>query len=130
MLTQNMEKDWMKSRGIKAQEWTEREKEWLGDRQEPDYPAACVRILKDKWDLNQEDCKCCCYHTRLTLFCPLSSDYKDAAEFEARVAVLLTGALYSTPCNACLDSADKISCRACRLKYARLEAEYEMDAER
>ena len=59
----------------------------------------------------------------------LVPDYKDAAEFEARVAELLTGALYLTPCNTCLYSTEKISCRTCRLKYARIEAEYLLERE-
>lgn len=54
-------------------------------------------------------------------------DYKDAAEFEARVAVLLTDrdAPYVPPCHIVCDHRRK--CRACRLMYARLAVEAEME---
>lgn len=60
--------------------------------------------------------------------CPLTEhDFRDAAEFEARVAVLLTDrdAPYVPPCHIVCNHRRK--CRACRLMYARLAAEAEMD---
>lgn len=52
---------------------------------------------------------------------------QDAAEFEARVALLLTGrdAPYMPPCHIVCNHRRK--CRACRLMYARLVVEAEMD---
>lgn len=61
--------------------------------------------------------------------CPLANqDFQDAAEFEARVAVLLTDrdAPYVPPCHIVCNHRRK--CRACRLMYARLAVEAEMDA--
>lgn len=57
----------------------------------------------------------------------LVDDFQDAAEFEARVAVLLTGrdAPYMPPCHIVCNHRRK--CRACRLMYARLVVEAEMD---
>ena len=63
--------------------------------------------------------------------CPLTEhDFRDAAEFEARVAVLLTGrdAPYMPPCHIVCNHRRK--CRACRLMYARLAVEAEMEAKR
>lgn len=60
--------------------------------------------------------------------CPLTTqDFRDAAEFEARVAVLLTDrdAPYMPPCHIVCNHRRK--CRACRLMYARLAVEAEMD---
>lgn len=58
----------------------------------------------------------------------LVDDFRDAAEFEARVAVLLTDrdAPYVPPCHIVCNHRRK--CRACRLMYARLAAEAEMEA--
>ena len=54
-------------------------------------------------------------------------DMQDAAEFEARVAVLLTDRddTYIPPCHIVCNHRRK--CRACRLMYARLAIEAEMD---
>ena len=66
--------------------WTEQEKKWLEARSKPEYPAACVRIhKKDKWDLDQEDCRDCLHNESRAYFCPLAPDYIDAALFEAHV---------------------------------------------
>ena len=55
-------------------------------------------------------------------------NFEDAAEFEARVAVLLTDRddTYIPPCH--IVCHHKRKCRACRLMYARLAAEAEMEA--
>jgi len=152
MLTQDMEKDWMKSRGIKAQGWTEQEKKWIEDRQKLYYPAACVRILESQWSLNQEDCECCFYYTRQVCFCPLSPNYKDAAEFEARVAVeAINLSSADVPCAHGMQSFWETSCPLrttkiykdgklvdfqeegcgewCLLRMARIEVERDMEAE-
>ena len=63
--------------------------------------------------------------------CPLTEhDFRDAAELEARVAVLLTDrdAPYMPPCHIVCNHRRK--CRACRLMYARLAVEAEMEAKR
>ena len=56
-------------------------------------------------------------------------EWIDAAEFEARVAMALAGPIYLTPCNEMACEHWRISCLSCRLKYARLEAEYKMETE-
>jgi hypothetical protein len=68
-------------------------------------------------------------------FCPVEySDWKDAAEFAARVAATLTGLkAEELPCYPnflCPYSAKLIgSCKACYLKHARLAVEQEMEKE-
>ena len=66
----------------------------------------------------------------------LEPDYKDAAEFESRVARQLTrmpeDEIYPSPCifgNSRLCSLDctEMDCRDARLKWARLQAEEEME---
>lgn len=68
-------------------------------------------------------------------FCPVEhSGYRDAAEFEARVAVYLA----KSPCLTCPDNKQGGCCtrkmargrdvvEACRLKHARLAVEQEME---
>lgn len=83
--------------------------------------SACFRGEKSGW--MQAECR---FFQRNDLI----PDYKDAAEFEARVA---TKALtrFDT-CNDCSGfifedcSWDELSCEAVRLKYARLQVEKEM----
>lgn len=57
--------------------------------------------------------------------CPLVSDYRDAAEFEARVAAKLAADCHD--CGRCkiVDLCNGI-CKQERLKYARIEVEEEM----
>ena len=117
MLTHDMEKDWMESRGINTSiEWTEQEKKWLGEREER-FAIHVIysnpQIIPSYWQTFA-----------------LTPDYKDAAEFEARVVMALAGYIHLTPCHdemACENG--RISCLSCRLKYARLEAEYKMENE-
>lgn len=64
--------------------------------------------------------------------CPLTEhDFRDAAEFEARVARELTNPTgdYMPLCipDDC-DFHDRHNCRECRLMHARLAAEAEMEA--
>lgn len=60
------------------------------------------------------------------------ADYRDAAEFEARVALLLAQKYGAwEPCyhSHCTEGADTVAdCMECRLKHARLAVEQEMDA--
>ena len=66
--------------------------------------------------------------------CPLVTDYRDASEFEARVArkqkikrafTDIEGACTINP--HCPDGCPDMLCTECRLKYARLKAEEEME---
>ncbi len=65
------------------------------------------------------------------LYCPLT-DYvlPDVVEFEARVAVLLTDRddTYIPPCH--IVCSHYRNCRECRMMYARLAVEAEMEAKR
>lgn len=57
------------------------------------------------------------------------NDFKDAAEFEARVAKRV---LLLPPCaglGECVEPNIRLSCEECRLKHARLAVEKEMEAE-
>lgn len=103
---------------------TEKERKWLEKRRTKDAPCGAC------WRWCRTECKEAC--DRLT------SDYRDAAEFEARVAEKLT---LKEPCplpeNADLDDCpyfteddgSAFSCRWCRLKRARITVEEEMDNE-
>ena len=65
----------------------------------------------------------------------IREDYKDAAEFEARVAALLTDACCLDYClvpededaEFCSPSQRGLKCKWCRMMWARLVAEEEMD---
>lgn len=123
---------------------TEAEKKWLEERKQPNYPAACTRLRPiKKWGkvqvMTEKECRPICgydYNWR-DWECVLlltKNDYKDAAEFEARVAAKLA----QSPCWSCPEKS-KLSCprgkseangrpkaEACRLKHARLAVEEEM----
>lgn len=104
---------------------TEDEKRWLGLRKN-----LCARC-----EFNLYDNPCIQYGKRGTsgecpgFYSTLCAEYNfvDAAEFEARVAVLLTDrdAPYVPPCHIVCNHRRK--CRACRLMYARIAVEAEMD---
>ena len=114
---------------------TEAEKRWLEERKPP-----TKKIYKTTADDNF--CRHCTrYNTNCTpwfrdvAYCPtdLGGDFRDAAEFEARVAAkALTR--FDT-CNDCAGfcfgdcSWDEPSCEAVRLKHARLAVEAEMEKE-
>lgn len=91
---------------------TQNEKKWLETRGKRPVPCA----LNESWDW----CLNICSGQTLPLRppCPMVPDYRDAAEFEARVAAELAR-LNMSMC----------PCRFCRLKYARLMVEREMEAE-
>ena len=139
MLTPDMEKDWMVSRGIKDQGWTERELKWLEERSKPEYPAACVRNSLKVWDIEQSDCLFCgCHKGSVPKRCPLASDYKDAAEFSERVAALMAQPYFYTGCHQCEYShkhkcslqmhKGNIDSRWCLLKFRRFAVEEMMEA--
>lgn len=91
---------------------TDAEKQWLEDRHAIQF--ATGNFLHEPYLKNECD------------------DYRDAADFEARVARELTepNGDYMPFCmpEDC-DFHDLKNCRACRLKFARLAAEAEMDAQ-
>lgn len=80
-------------------------------------------------------CYCDLHRSRSREYCPLVSDFRDAAEFEARVAAKLTGLnAAELPCYPnflCLFSAKHLGmgCKDCFLKHARLAVEAEMEKE-
>lgn len=104
---------------------TEQERKWLEERK--NRPALCGGPLNY-----------CGYGCLVRYGCPLTPDYQDAAEFEARVAEKLT---LKEPCplpeHADLDDCpyfiedeeSAFSCRWCSLKRARIAVEEEMDNE-
>ncbi len=111
---------------------SEQEREWLERRK-----ILCNRCVKAAWcrtgekhGYNTERCRFweLKVPNQSILLGSLEEDFRDAAEFEARVAVLLTDldAPYVPPCHIVCNHRHK--CRACRLMYARLAVEAEMDA--
>lgn len=64
--------------------------------------------------------------------CCIRADFRDAAEFEARVAAKLAQNTQAVPCieHGCPHGMPLIwLCVSCRLKYARLAVEAEMEQE-
>ena len=115
---------------------TEKEKRWLEFRKD-----VCFRCKKRRQTCSpvlREICQKAGYPIR-DLAMVIPPDYRDAAEFEARVAEKLT---LKEPCplpeNADLDDCpyfteddgSAFSCRWCRLKRARITVEEEMANER
>lgn len=110
---------------------TEAEKKWLEERKQLNYPAACTRFNPTKSNRTNGDCHPICgldYNWRdwECVLRPGKNDYKDAAEFEARVANRLARLMYLTPCVAGGCTEHTLHCTVCRLKYARLAVEEEM----
>ena len=112
---------------------TEQERKWLENR----TPVCCELIPPKSFDGKpQSRCPDCKYNLPPGQCSIHHSDYRDAAEFEARVAEKLT---LKEPCplpeNADLDDCpyfiedeeSAFSCRWCRLKRARIAVEEEMD---
>lgn len=108
---------------------SEKEKDWL-ERREKYLKLYCQHCwFFEPYDTPHVnpgwcsgDCWCCPVEGKDILY-----SFQDAAEFEARVAVLLTDrdAPYVPPCHIVCNHRRK--CRACRLMYARLAVEAEMD---
>lgn len=116
---------------------TETEKKWLGGKSDADYPAPCVRTGK-RGLFDMRYCLRACEGDRASSpkYCPIASDYRDAAEFEARVALYMT----KGPCFQCKDKPGpnatycirdwgREGAEACRLKHTRLAVEQEMEKE-
>lgn len=111
---------------------SENEKEWLERRKN-----LCNRCIKAAWcrtgekhGYNTERCRFweLKVPNQSILLGSLEEDFRDAAEFEARVALELTDfdASYLPPCPDNCHS--RRGCRECQLMYARLAVEAEMEA--
>ena len=116
---------------------TESEKQWLERREEmPGYFCLWCPL----WD-NEADCDGRSPHP----FCPIFQRRErllDAAEFSERVAAKLANIHFGTEdcqycsnhinvneyCGECKTASSDKRCLACRLKYARLKVEEEMDS--
>lgn len=102
---------------------TEQERKWLRGRD--------LRAAPCDNELPGIICDCCV--EIIGVVCPLKPDYRDAAEFEARVAERLAGA-WAIGEDMCFNNHcqlfDKDRCTACYLKNARIAVEEEMDNER
>lgn len=115
----------------------ERTLEWLKKRRSPQRLALCCRTSKAMkfYAMTQKQCCYCDLHrSRSREYCPLVSDFKDAAEFEARVAAKMASTL--RPCENCPDFLQAPRCPAlglrpyyCMLRNARLAVEAEMEME-
>lgn len=108
---------------------TEKEKEWLERRKrhEKEYGSVYCPYC-DQFIAERDEYIGNCYDD---LYCPLTDHFlPDVAEFEARVACELTNPTgdYMPLCipDDC-DFHDKHNCRECRLMYARIAVEAEMD---
>ncbi|MGM9989324.1 hypothetical protein [Desulfovibrio piger] len=108
---------------------SEKEKDWLERRKknEKEYGSVycpCCEQFNPEWDLYLGYCND-------STDCALTEhDFRDAAEFEARVARELsdpTGGYIPLCMPDDCDFHDRHNCRACRLMFARLAAEAEMD---
>ena len=115
---------------------TEKEIAWLSYKSKSDYPAPCFRwgvrgllsmryCLTSPCDYNRSDSP---------KFCPLASGYRDAAEFEARVAATIARGEFYRPCHSvdvekCAYPVEG-NCCVCHIKYARLAVEDEMEKEK
>lgn len=110
---------------------------------EPKYPLTDSEtewLIDREWTLavmGSYSCGPCQYRDKDDLLCifrkcpKFEVNYKDAAEFEARVVAKL--AFFEDGCTPCskpkkcpFDALDIIECVPCRLKYARLAVEEEM----
>lgn len=117
---------------------SEAEKDWLEERKN-----ICNRCVKSSWcrtgekhGYNTESCRFweLKVPNKSILLGSLTEDFRDAAEFEARVAVLLAKSIcFVCPnnkgggCSTKNNSSDRACIEACRMRHARLAAEAEMD---
>jgi hypothetical protein len=104
---------------------TESDKKWLGKREKRgayfcfhcsggDLEFPCLESWHSPNDCPVED----------------GQDYRDAAEFEARVAAKLATYEYTDPClgkTICPYAGKGWTCSRCNLKHARLAVEEEME---
>ena len=110
---------------------TQSEKRWLKKRKEWSVCSYCSNIPQTM----------CLYGERPHFCALLDVDYKDAAEFSERVAAKLANIHFGTEdcpycgnhinvngyCGECKTASTDKQCLACRIKYARLKVEEEMD---
>ena len=103
---------------------TEKEKEWMERRKKNEkeygsvYCPYCEQFNQE-WDLYLGYCN-------NSIDCPLTEhDYRDVAAFEARVAENLCKIDGRCLWSSCKDNMQ--GCTFCRLYYARIAAEKEMD---
>lgn len=108
---------------------TEKERKWLEFRKN-----VCFRCKKRRQTCSpvlREICQKAGYPIR-DLAMVIPPDYRDAAEFEARVTARLAGA-WAIGEDMCFNNHcqlfDKDRCTACYLKNARIAVEEEMDNE-
>lgn len=103
---------------------TKQERKWLKERKHRKAPCGAEM--------------CHCVGCTVRYGCSLTSDWIDAAEFEARVAEKLTlkepcplpenAGLHDCPYSYFIeDEESAFSCRWCRLKRARIAVEQEME---
>lgn len=105
---------------------TEQERKWLENRK-----IRCSRCVHYEVSGVGGICFWCADREKFeTSAYTLASDYRDAAEFEARVAARLAGA-WAIGEDMCFNNHcqlfDKDRCTACYLKNARIAVEEEMD---
>ena len=108
---------------------TDKEKRWLEFRKD-----VCFRCEKRRQTCSlqlRDDCRKAGYPIR-DLAMVIPPDYRDAAEFEARVAARLAGA-WAIGEDMCFNNHCQLfakdRCTACYLKNARIAVEEEMDNE-
>ena len=108
---------------------TQSEREWLEDRRRVAYCRYC------------NVSRLCANPFASGYSYPLTGNMKDAAEFSERVAAKLANIHFGTEdceycsnhinvneyCGECKTASTNKRCLACRIKYARLKVEEEMD---
>ena len=108
---------------------TEAEKKWLEERERTElthglYSCAHCWHCTIERDLYHGYC------TASEDYCLIEPDFRDAAEFEARVAAKLAYFDIYRPCaddGRCIELP--MPCQSCRIKHARLAVEAEMEQE-
>ena len=118
---------------------TDSENAWLADR-EKDRHFVCRFCPGKEYGREMPDtggvpCVCHCMSLHITPECyklHKGTGWEDAAEFEARVAAKLAAwETLPVPCmNDIFCNRSSLECASCRLKWARLTVEEEMDANR
>lgn len=116
--------------------------DWLECRKSPEGPAPCARNWP-KRDLTKEDCQyCSMYETRNVKYCPMASDFRDAARFNELVARAAAqgesflrpqgcswweGGERKTNCPPGFDIDNCAGVSSCNLYRAGIKAEEEME---
>lgn len=103
---------------------TEAEKKWLEEREtfirEEEAWYSCARCEKFKPNYP-------CYLRSCLIPWASEEDYRDTAEFEARVSRIMALYLGAPPCGTGKCNNPGFLCPECRLKHARLAVEQEME---